>query len=39
MKLIVFIMFGDKNMIIDDKKVDILFKKYNFILIGFMKLG
>lgn len=33
MKLIVFIMFGDKNMIIDDKKVDILFKKYNFILI------
>lgn len=29
-------MFGDKNMIIDDKKVD---KKYNFILIGFMKLG
>lgn len=36
MKSIQLITFGDKNTITDDKKVD---KKYNFILIGFTKLG
>lgn len=30
---------GDKNTITDDKKVDISSQKYNFILIGFTKLG
>lgn len=39
MKSIALITFGDKNTITDDKKVDISSKKYNFILIGFMKLG
>lgn len=39
MKSIALITFGDKNTITDDKKVDISSKKYNFILIGFIKLG
>lgn len=39
MKSIALISFGDKNTITDDKKVDISSKKYNCILIGFMKLG
>lgn len=39
MKSIALITFGEKNTITDDKKVDISSKKYNFILIGFMKLG
>lgn len=39
MKSIQLITFGDKNTITDDKKVDISSQKYNFILIGFTKLG
>lgn len=39
MKSIALITFGEKNTITDDKKVDISSQKYNFILIGFTKLG
>lgn len=39
MKSIQLVTFGDKNTITDDKKVDISSQKYNFILIGFTKLG
>lgn len=39
MKFIPLITFGDKNTITDYKKVDISSQKYNFILIGFTKLG